>query len=122
MGEAKKKGIPVIWMTMTQRPILNTFAMSARVAGWLEDKWVAILISCLVGPAQKVVDTVPPEDVANYGKVRDAILKTLNQIPEAYYQLLHEVSFGPDYHVHLVAQKIRSACLSWLHPTVKTTA
>lgn len=44
----------------------------------------------------------------------------LNLSPEAYQpHRLREVAFRPNYHPHLVAQKIRAAGLRWLHLTIQ---
>lgn len=47
------------------------FEHSTREDGWPEKQWAAILFPCLVGPAQQAVETIPLEDVTDYGKVRD---------------------------------------------------
>lgn len=47
---------------------LNSFVWSAQAAGWPEDKWVAILIPCLKGPAQQAVDTLFLEEVMDNAK------------------------------------------------------
>lgn len=95
-GEDKGKGRPAIRIPkMTtdddQEAFSNTLERSARAASWPEEQWAAILIPCLVGPAQQVVDTIPPKDVMDYGKMRDAILQMFNLSPKAYHRHLHEV-------------------------------
>lgn len=52
---------------------LNMFKWSAKAAGWTEKQWAALLIPYLVGLALQVVDTIPPENVADCGKVRDGM-------------------------------------------------
>lgn len=54
---------------------------------------------------------LPTMDLANYAKVKAAILQTLNLSPEAYQQRLREIEFGTDYHPCILGQKI---CLHWL--------
>lgn len=44
----------------------------------------------------------------------------MNLSPKAYWCRWREVAFGPDYHPHLVAQKIRAAGICWLRPAVQT--
>lgn len=98
---------------------LNSFEWSTLAAKWVEDQWAAILLSCLAGLAQQAVDTRAPEEAMDYRRMWDAILQTLNLSPKAYMQQLQEVAFGPDYHLRLVAQKIRAVGLRWLCPAVQ---
>lgn len=49
----------------------------ASAAGWHKAQRLAILIPCLVCPAQEAIHMLLVMDVANYKKVRDAILQTL---------------------------------------------
>lgn len=62
------------------------------------------------------------EAVANYTKVQEPILQTLNLSPEAYHWHLREISFRPDYHSLLTGQKIRANCLRWLWLVVQMTS
>lgn len=75
---------------------LNAYEWSVWMAGWAENQWAFILIPCLVGSAQQVIDTMPVENVGNY-KVKEAILQTLNLSLEAYHWQLQEIRFGADY-------------------------
>lgn len=65
----------------------------------------------LVCPAQQAVYTLAPEEAMDYVLVWESIHQMLNSNLEAYRQHLWEVAFGPDYHRHLTAQKIRVAGL-----------
>lgn len=66
-------------------------------ACWERASWAAILIPCLIGPAQQAVDTVPRADLNVHDKVQVAILRMLYLSPEAYWRRLCEIDFGPDY-------------------------
>lgn len=66
------------------------------------------------------MDTLPSTKLWDYKRVKAAILQTLNLSPEAYRRQLCEIEFGPDYHHKLIGQKIKDACLQWLHPEVFT--
>lgn len=116
-----RRTICILKMTTDSDPeaSLYTFERSERAAEWPQKRWAALFIPCLVGPAQQVVDTVPPEDcgslqepsnkdMADYGKVRDNPADSELE-PEAYRRHLQEVSFGPHYFPCLVAQKIMAA-------------
>lgn len=76
----------------------------------------------LVRLSQQVVDTLAPEEVTNYTKVRDATLQNLNLSPETYWRHLREVAFGPNLYPSLNSQKIRVARLWWLHPAIPSAA
>lgn len=54
---------------------INAFESTA--AGWAKSQWAAVLIPCLIGPAQQAVDTLPTQDLGDYKYVREAILQTL---------------------------------------------
>lgn len=73
-------------MTPTDDPkaYLNAFECMATLAGWAQAQWAAVLIPCLIEPAQQAVDTLPATDLNDYPKVRAAILQMLNLSPEAY--------------------------------------
>lgn len=99
---------------------LNAFERTATVAGWAQTQWVAVLIPCLISPAQQAMDILPAGDLNDYAKVRAAILHTLNLSLEAYRRWLREIEFGPNYYPRLIAQKIRAVCLRWLRTEVHT--
>lgn len=82
--------------------------------GWHEMQWVAILMPCLVGPAQQAVKTLAAEEVLDYGKVKEAIFQTLNLSPEAFWRRLTAVVFSPGYHPRLTVQTIWAGGLWWL--------
>lgn len=63
---------------------LNTFECTPTATGWAQDQWAAVLIPCLIGPAQQAVDTLSPTNLTDYARVRAAILQTLNLSPKAY--------------------------------------
>lgn len=90
---------------------VNTFKRTAMATGWPEVQWVAVLIPYLIRPAQQAMDTLPVGDLANYKKVRIAMLQTLNLSSEAYHRHLWEIEFGPDYHSWLMGQKIKASCM-----------
>lgn len=45
-------------MTLVDDPeaFLNAFEHAVTAAGWPEDQWAAVLVSCLIGPTQQTVD------------------------------------------------------------------
>lgn len=57
---------------------LNTFERSATIARCLQEQWMSILISCLIGLAQLAVNTLMAAKVADYRKIKAAILHVLN--------------------------------------------
>lgn len=68
--------------------ILNVFERTATAASWPEAQWTPVLIPCLIRLAQQAMDTLLTADLGGYGKVRDAILQTLNLSLEAYRRRL----------------------------------
>lgn len=65
---------------------LSSFERTAQAVNWPESQWVAVLIPCLVGPAQQAVHTLPDMKVTDYKRVRVAILLTFS--PETYRRQL----------------------------------
>lgn len=47
---------------------LNTFESTATAAGWAHHQWAAVLIPCLIGPAQQAMDTLPPANLTEYAR------------------------------------------------------
>lgn len=89
---------------------INAFKRTTVTAGW-PSQWSAILIPCLIGPAQQAVDTHPLQDLCDYKKVKIAVLQILNLNPESYGRCLCKIEFGSDYQPNLIRQKIRATCL-----------
>lgn len=52
-------------------------------------------------------DTLAVEEVTDYMKVHDAVLKTLNLSREANWRRLYEVTFGFNFYPRPIAEKIR---------------
>lgn len=76
---------------------LNTFERMATAAGWERATWAAVLIPCLISPAQQVMETVALADLNDYDKACAAILNMFNLSPKVYRRRLRETYFGPDY-------------------------
>ena len=66
---------------------LHTFERVVLAVGWPRDQWTLILIPCLVGLLQEVVDTLSTQEAT----VKTAILLTLNLTEEAYRKRLTQV-------------------------------
>lgn len=93
---------------------LNITEWTAEAAEWPEIQWAAVLFPCLVGLAQKAMDTLPAGDVMGYKKVPVAILNMLNSSMDAYQRYLHETKFGPYYHLWLTGKHIQEPCMKLL--------
>lgn len=65
------------------KAFINTFEWTAVTASWSSSQWSAIVIPCLIGPAQQAFDTLPLQDLTDYKKVKIAILQTFNLNPIA---------------------------------------
>ena len=64
----------------------NAFERVATALAWPTDVW-SILLQCkLVGKAQEVLATLSIQDCMNYEKVKAAILRVYERVPEAYRQ------------------------------------
>lgn len=63
---------------------VNAFEQTAVAAEWPPSQWSAILIPCLIRPAQQVVDRLPLQDLPDFQKVKRVALQTQNLNPEAY--------------------------------------
>lgn len=66
------------------------------------------------------MDTLPTANLNDYQKVREAILQMFYLSPEASCHHLREIEFVPDYNPHLIGQKMKEACLQWLHLETRT--
>lgn len=105
----------------TPEALINAVERTTDTAtGGTEAQWAAVLILCLIRPAQQAIDTLRTTNLGNCCKVWDAILQILNLSPEAYPRRLREIEFSPDYHPRLIDQRIRTACLHCLQPEVLT--
>lgn len=94
---------------------LNDYEWTASSVSWLEDQWAAdtgALPDRL--PPEQTLDTLSTANLANYQKVKAAILETLNLSPKAYRRRLHKMEFGLNYHPRLIWRKIRATYLCWL--------
>ena len=68
------------------RLYLCTFERIAAALKWPENVW-AILLQCkLTGKAQEACSSLSVEDGLEYEKVKNAILRTYELVPEAYRQ------------------------------------
>ncbi|XP_072921387.1 uncharacterized protein [Hemitrygon akajei] len=63
---------------------------------WPKEQWVALLQSVLKGKAQRayVVLSMEEEESENYEKVKEAILRTYELVPEAYRQKFRNLKKG----------------------------
>lgn len=98
----------------------NAFERMVTTAGLERAMWVAILIPCLIGPAKQAVDSLAIGDITDNDKVKSAILKMLNLIPEAYHRRLHNIKFRPGYQLQAIGQQIRVVGRRCLYPESMT--
>ena len=63
-----------------------TFEHTASTLGWPSDKWSILLSTALKGKAQVAYASIDPVDRISYEKVKVAILKAYELVPEAYRQ------------------------------------
>uniref|UniRef100_A0ABM5FAW1 CCHC-type domain-containing protein n=1 Tax=Pogona vitticeps TaxID=103695 RepID=A0ABM5FAW1_9SAUR len=106
-------------MTNTDDPeaYLHTFERVATAAGWPRDQWTLVLIPCLTGLLQEVVDTLGVQEATRYDAVKNAILSTLNLTEETYRKRLRELKWKPGTHPRTVAQRMRANAMRWLKPS-----
>ena len=64
----------------------GTFERQAESLRWPKARWPVILGSVVTGKAQLVYNTLPPEEVREYDKLKAEILKRYALTPEAYRQ------------------------------------
>ena len=65
------------------------FPHSEKVAdslNWPKESWVLLLQSVLVGKAQEIYGSLSVEQSSDYERVKEAILKAYELVPEAYRQ------------------------------------
>ena len=58
---------------------LHTFKGVATAVGWPKDHWTLIGTPCHMEILQEMVDTLMPEEAAQYETIKSDILHTLNQ-------------------------------------------
>lgn len=68
------------------------FERVATVSKWPTHAWTLLLQSVLVGRAQEAYSALSIEDSKDYVKVKDAILRTYELVPEAYRQRFRSLS------------------------------
>uniref|UniRef100_A0A8C5CMP6 CCHC-type domain-containing protein n=1 Tax=Gadus morhua TaxID=8049 RepID=A0A8C5CMP6_GADMO len=68
------------------------FERVATVSDWPIHAWTSLLQSVLVGKAQDAYASLNIEDVKDYEKVKGAILRTYELVPEAYRQRFRGLS------------------------------
>ena len=62
------------------------FEKIARQREWPQNQWVTLIQSSLTGKAQEAYLALSPQDSEDYDKVRQAVLKVFELVPEAYRQ------------------------------------
>ena len=68
------------------------FERVATVSDWPIHAWTSLLQSVLVGKAQDAYTALNMEDIKDYEKVKGAILRTYELVPEAYRQRFRGLS------------------------------
>ncbi|XP_078240795.1 uncharacterized protein LOC144586395 [Pogona vitticeps] len=99
---------------------LHTFERVATAAGWPKEQWTLILIPCLTGVLQEVIDTLSVQEAAQYETVKGAILQTLNLTEEAYRKKFRELKFKPGMHPRPISQRMKANVIRWIKPEDKT--
>ena len=72
-----------------EKEVDKYFAHFEKVAdslNWPKESWVLLLQSVLVGKAQEIYGSLSVEQSSNYERVKEAILKAYELVPEAYSQ------------------------------------
>ena len=67
------------------------FERTAANLGWPKDSWAPLLQTALIGRAQSVFAALSTEDCAVYDKVKAAILRAFQLVPEAYRRRFREL-------------------------------
>ncbi|XP_078244616.1 uncharacterized protein LOC140705774 [Pogona vitticeps] len=99
---------------------LHTFERVAVAAGWPKEQWTLILVPCLTGLLQEVVDTLSPQEAAQYESVKTAILRTLNLTEEAYRKRFRELKWKPGVHPRTLVQRMKANMTRWIKPEDKS--
>ena len=86
----------------------QAFEQNAVDLSWPQDKWVLLLSTALKGKAQVAYSVLSGEDRANYSKVKEAILKAYEMVPEAYRQKFRKLTrHESQSHVEFLKEKER---------------
>lgn len=67
------------------------FERVATISKWPKHSWSMLLQSVLVGRAQEAFTTLRLEEIQDYDKVKSAVLKSYELVPEAYRQRFREL-------------------------------
>ncbi len=80
----KASGILPVYDESEVELYLANFETLAEASKWPRDKWALVIQPKLTGKALKAVSRLTVNDVADYDKVRQAILDELELVPEVY--------------------------------------
>lgn len=72
-----------------ERDVEKYFVLSERVLTWPKEVWTLLLQCLFSGKAQEAYATLSPELILDYDKVKAAVLRTYELVPEAYWQKCH---------------------------------
>lgn len=100
---------------------LHTFEKIAEAVKWPKDQWTLILMPCLTGLVQEIVDTMVPEDAKEYEKVKTTILGTLDLSEEAYRRRFWELRYKPGTPARTLMQRMKANAVRWLKPTMRAS-
>ena len=98
---------------------LHTFERVVVAAGWLKEQWTLILIPCLTGVLQEVVDTLAAGESSQYEVVNTAILRTLNLTEESYWKRFRELKLKNSAHPRTLVRRMKANLVRWLKPKEK---
>ncbi|XP_072180990.1 uncharacterized protein [Diadema setosum] len=83
-----------------------TFERIAMRLEWPKDEWALLVQQVLTGKAQAVFSSLSCEHAFDYEKMKDAILQSYEQVPEAYRQQFRNMRrFEGETHVELARRK-----------------
>lgn len=100
---------------------LHTFEKVAEAAKWSREQWTLILMPCLTGLVQEIVDTMVPEDVKECDKVKATILGTLNLSEEAYQRRFRDLRFKLVSPSRTLMQRMKASAVQWLKPAIRAS-
>nr|XP_033800412.1 uncharacterized protein LOC117360573 [Geotrypetes seraphini] len=95
---------------------LNTFERVATAAGWPKSQWAVRLAPCLAGKALSAYQTLSPDQVTEYARVKDHILETLGFTREYYRRQFRGAHMLEGERPKALLQRLHRLAERWLQP------
>lgn len=98
---------------------LEAFERAAEAAGWPKEQWAYMVGLYLSGEAMTALKALEKADVADYDKVKQAVLDRYEITPEWYRLRLRSPTPPEGTRPRAVIARLKNAATRWLKPTTE---